>query len=97
MHPLRPVEKPRADTVIYLDIPTFLAPPAKPPRPAKPSGINKRLVAAVRWDYETGMLSWAQMQKKYSLALSPGQVRGILAYTIDPDIKPARSVALWRK
>ena len=55
-----------------------------------------RLVAAVRWDYEYGLLSVAQCIERYSTLLSHQVVRDICAGRIHPDVKASRLKLLWR-
>ena len=55
-----------------------------------------RLVAAVRWDYEYGLLSVAQCVERYSTLLGAGTVRDICAGRSHPDVKASRLKLLWR-
>ena len=55
-----------------------------------------RLVAAIRWDYEIGLLSAAQCAARYSTLLAADTVRDICAGRIHPDIKASRLKLLWR-
>lgn len=55
-----------------------------------------RLVAAVRWDYEYGLLSMAQCVERYSTLLGTDTVRDICAGRIHPDVKASRLKLLWR-
>lgn len=55
-----------------------------------------RLVAAVRWDYEYGLLSVAQCVARYSTLLAHDTVRDICAGRIHPDVKASRMKLLWR-
>lgn len=55
-----------------------------------------RLVAAVRWDYEYGLLSQAQCVERYSTLLGAHTVRDICAGRIHPDVKASRLKLLWR-
>jgi hypothetical protein len=55
-----------------------------------------RLVAAVRWDYEYGLLSVAQCVERYSTLLAHQVVRDICAGRIHPGVKASRLKLLWR-
>lgn len=55
-----------------------------------------RLVAAVRWDYEYGLLSVAQCVERYSTLLGAQRVREICAGQIHPGVKASRLKLLWR-
>lgn len=55
-----------------------------------------RLVAAVRWDYDYGLLSVAQCIARYSTLLGAHTVRDICAGRIHPDVKASRLKLLWR-
>jgi len=55
-----------------------------------------RLVAAVRWDYEVGLLSIAQCIERYGTLLHPNTVRDICAGRTHPDVKASRLKLLWR-
>lgn len=55
-----------------------------------------RLVAAVRWDYEYGLLSMAQCVARYSTLLAADTVRDICAGRTHPDVKASRLKLLWR-
>jgi len=73
-----------------LVIPRLIAPrTAGNPTPA-------RLVAAVRWDYEIGLMSVAQCAERYSTLLSAHTVRDICADRIHPGVKASRLKLLWR-
>ena len=73
-----------------LVIPRLIAPrTAGNPTPA-------RLVAAVRWDYEIGLMSVAQCIERYSTLLSAHTVRDICAGRAHPDVKASRMKLLWR-
>jgi len=73
-----------------LVIPRLIAPrTAGNPTPA-------RVVAAVRWDYEYGLLSMAQCAERYSSLLCAHTVRDICAGRIHPDVKASRLKLLWR-
>lgn len=58
--------------------------------------IPDRLVAAVRWDYEVGLLSQTQCVARYSTLLSAHSVRDICAGRTHPDVKASRLKLLWR-
>lgn len=58
--------------------------------------VPARLVAAVRWDYEVGLLSVAQCVERYSTLLAADTVRDICAGRIHPDVKASRLKLLWR-
>jgi hypothetical protein len=58
--------------------------------------VPDRLVAAVRWDYEYGLLSVVQCIERYSTLLSHDTVRDICAGRIHPDVKASRLKLLWR-
>lgn len=72
-----------------LPIPKFISRTGGNPVPA-------RLVAAVRWDYEYGLLSMAQCADRYSTLLASSTVRDICAGRIYPDVKASRLKLLWR-
>jgi len=55
-----------------------------------------RLVAAVRWDYEVGLLSVAQCAERYSTLLGKQVVYDICAGRIHSDVKASRLKLLWR-
>lgn len=55
-----------------------------------------RLVAAVRWDYEYGLLSVTQCIARYSTLLGGQTVRDICAGRIHPGVKASRLKLLWR-
>jgi len=55
-----------------------------------------RLVAAVRWDYEYGLMSVAQCVERYSSLLCAHTVRDICAGRMHPGVKASRMKLLWR-
>ena len=55
-----------------------------------------RMVAAVRWDYEYGLLSMAQCVERYGTVIGANTVRDICAGHIRPDVKASRMKLLWR-
>ena len=61
------------------------------------ASLHPRLVAAVRWDYEYGLLSHAQLVHKYRLVLSPAGVRGIIYGDTQPQVKAAKHALAWAK
>lgn len=67
--------------------------------PSEPAGptIHPRLVAAVRWDYEYGLLSHAQLVHKYRLVLQANSIRGIIYGETQPHIKAAKHALAWAK
>lgn len=73
-----------------LGIPRLIA-----PRTAA-NATPDRLVAAVRWDYEVGLLPQAQCVERYSTLLAADTVRDICAGRIHPGVKASRLKLLWR-
>lgn len=73
-----------------LVIPTFL-----PPAP-RGTHLPDRLVAAVRYDFEYGLLSVAQCIERYSTLVGADMVRDICAGRAHPDVKASRMKLLWR-
>lgn len=59
--------------------------------------LHPRLVAAVRWDYEYGLLSHAQLVHKYRLVLQANSIRGIIYGETQPQIKAAKHALAWAK
>jgi hypothetical protein len=55
-----------------------------------------RLVAAIRYDYEIGLLSMAQCAERYGTLLSARLVRDICYGRAHPDVKASRMKLLWR-
>jgi hypothetical protein len=55
-----------------------------------------RLVAAVRYDYEIGLLSVAQCVARYSTLAGRSLVQDICAGRAYPDVKASRMKLLWR-
>jgi hypothetical protein len=55
-----------------------------------------RLVAAIRYDYEIGLLSTAQCVERYSTVLGARMVRDICYGHAHPDVKASRLKLLWR-
>lgn len=78
--------------------PPLVIPRLIPPRTAGNPGtaLPERLVAAVRWDYEYGLLSMAQCAARYSTLIGGQTVRDICAGRIHPDVKASRLKLLWR-
>ena len=54
-----------------------------------------RVIAAVRWDYEVGMLSCAQLRRRYGSILVPDTIYDIVSGRLRPDIKASRFVIKW--
>lgn len=80
---------------LQLDTANLVIPRLVPPsRQGNPTPA--RVVAAIRWDYEVGLLSVAQCVARYSTLVSDRTVRGICAGTIQPDVKASRFDLLWR-
>lgn len=71
-------------------IPRFLQP--------KPRGnaLPARLVAAVRYDYEIGLMQLADVVRRYSTLLAADTVRDICAGRIYPEVKASRCKLNWR-
>jgi hypothetical protein len=55
-----------------------------------------RLVAAIRYDYEIGLLSMAQCAERYNTLVSARMVRDICYGHAHPDVKASRMKLLWR-
>lgn len=68
----------------------------KPAQPKVCSGLRKRIVAAIRWDFEVGLVSTADLVEKYRRVASADQVRGIVGRLMDPDVPPARAEHAWQ-
>lgn len=60
-------------------------------------GLRPRLVAAVRWDYEVGLLSRAEVVHKYRLVIAKSTAYQIMAGTLYPDVAPVRHSRAWAK
>jgi len=75
--------------------PPLVIPRLIPPRTAG-NPTPDRLVAAVRWDYEVGLMSVAQCVARYSTLLGKQVVYDICAGRIHPDVKASRLKLLWR-
>lgn len=75
--------------------PPLVIPRLIPPRTAG-NPTPARLVAAVRWDYEVGLLSMSQCIDRYSTLLGADTVRDICADRIHPGVKASRLKLLWR-
>jgi hypothetical protein len=54
-----------------------------------------RVIAAVRWDYEVGLLSLAQLRERYGSILVASTINDIAAGRLRPDIKASRFVVKW--
>ncbi len=79
-----------------LQIPIFTAREPKPlGRP--PDALHPRLVAAVRWDFDIGLLSVSQLVDKYRLVLSRHHVEQIANGKSHPTIKAERCALAWCK
>lgn len=65
------------------------------PRGAKPE-LPARVVGALRWDYEVGLMSMADVARKYSGIMHPATARRIMNRTSYPDVKSVRNTAAWR-
>jgi hypothetical protein len=72
-----------------LPIPTFL--PSAGDRLAVPAPLPRSLVAAIRWDYEYGLLSQNDLVRKYAEVASATSVRGIASLRRHPDILAVRN------
>lgn len=59
--------------------------------------LHPRLVATIRWDYEIGLLSRADVVRKYRLVVSQASAYQTMAGTIYPDVKPMRHRLAWAK
>lgn len=83
-----------------LSIPVFIQrerrPRASKAPPVTPA-INTRLIAAVRWDFERGLLSVAQLVQKYRLVMAANDVRAIASHLVYPGVKPQRNALAWCK
>lgn len=79
-----------------LAIPVFTARPA-PARQAANRALHPRLVAAIRWDYEYGLMSRAEVVAKYRLVAGRDTVRDILERAAYPEVKAQRHALAWCK
>jgi hypothetical protein len=61
------------------------------------SGLRSRLVAAIRWDYEHGLLSMADVVRKYRQVASERVVRGIMRGETDPGVKAFKDPVAWAR
>ena len=59
--------------------------------------MHPRLVAAVRWDYEIGLLSQAEIARKYRLVMHATTAYDICARRIHPDVVPMQNPVAWAK
>lgn len=59
--------------------------------------IPPALVAAVRWDYEYGLMAQGDLVAKYRLVLSESSVRGIASGRRHPEVKARRQALAWCK
>lgn len=59
--------------------------------------MRRNLVAAVRWDYEVGLQSQAEIARKYRQVMHPATAYGICARRIHPDVAPVRNNLAWAK
>lgn len=78
-----------------LPIPVFTS--LRPAPPAPRSVFHRRLVAAVRWDYEVGLMSQADLVRKYRLVISSAVVREIANGQYQSDVPAARCALAWCK
>lgn len=60
------------------------------------SGLRTRLVAAIRWDFEIGLQSTADLVVKYRNVASAEQVRGICGNILDKDVRACQGKYLWK-
>lgn len=67
-----------------------------PKKPAHARAIPDRLIAAVRYDFEVGMLSLAQLRERYGTLMHPSSIREITAGELRPEIKASKFVLNWR-
>ena len=79
-----------------LVIPVFGQRPPAPKASAAPK-LDTRLVAALRWDFEIGLLSMAQVVEKYRLVVSAPTARAIMNRKTYTDVQPARNALAWCK
>ena len=72
-----------------LPIPTFL--------PAKQHGnaADRRLVAAIRYDYEIGLWAPADIVRKYAPLMCTTSVYAVLNYTSQPEVRAAQCSMTW--
>lgn len=61
-------------------------------RKAMPCAIPDSLVAAIRWDYEDGLMRLADVQAKYKGQVSASYVAAICYRKARPDVKARRDV-----
>lgn len=59
--------------------------------------MHRNLVAAVRWDYEVGLQSQAEIARKYRLVMHATTAYDICARRIHPDVVPVRNNLAWAK
>lgn len=60
------------------------------------SGLRARLVAAIRWDFEIGLQSTADLVVKYRDVASAEQVRGICGNTLDKGVRAQHAPYIWK-
>lgn len=80
-----------------LAIPIFTAQPAAPARQAANRSLHPRLVAAIRWDYEYGLMSRADVAAKYRLVAGKSCVYDILSGDSYAEVKAQRHALAWCK
>lgn len=59
--------------------------------------MHRNLVAAVRWDYEVGLQSQAEIARKYRQVMHSTTVYDICAGRIYADVAPVRNNLAWAK
>jgi len=59
--------------------------------------LHPRLVAAVRWDYEVGLVSCAEVVRKYRLVMGESAARRIMSREVQPEVAPVRHALAWAK
>lgn len=59
--------------------------------------MHTRLVAAVRWDYEIGLMSCADIARKYHQVMHHSTVYNICSRDIYPHVAPVRHALAWAK
>lgn len=81
----------RGTSILALRIPRLV-----PPRRPGVQQVPARLVAAVRYDYEIGLMQLADVVRRYSTLLAADTVRDICAGRIYPEVKASRCKLNWR-
>lgn len=71
-----------------LSIPRFLDLAPVPPKPDGRRNLDRRIVEAIRYDYEIALLSMADVARKYRDVLHPDSARDIMNRATYPGVEP---------